>query len=351
MRDREITAEAVRALAGIPNLFAEQVSTPDSDADFGLGDLWLQVTSPQGEQLYAVAAEPRLSQSTLDVAIAQFQERARRWQEEGDGVDWKPLLVAGQVSDAVADELMAAGLEFADAAGNAYLDSRVGYILVLGRRRERIDVRDPFTPAGLKVAHALLSDRSLLAKGYRDIARAAGVSLGAVGYAIRALLEDQYLFKGKSGALHMSDVERLTERWELGYAERLRPSLAPSSWRLARGQLEGLLDTSRQFAAVVGGELAAAELGMPLRPQTATMYLPKEIRKEFAVAGRLLPTETRADAQVFLLDALSGEPTGGTFTLADPLLVRAELLAIGGDRLRAIADEIRITLLSEKSDD
>lgn len=48
-----------------------------------------------------------------------------------------PLLLTDYVAPAVADDLLAHGMAFADAAGNVHLDGTAGYVLVLGRRCAR----------------------------------------------------------------------------------------------------------------------------------------------------------------------------------------------------------------------
>jgi hypothetical protein len=64
-----------------------------------------------------------------------------------------------------------------------------------------------------------------------------------------------------------------------------------------------------------------------------TVYLSPEKRQHLQRGAKLLPNADRL--QVYLLDEFGASKT----KRAHPLLVRAELLALGNDRLREVADK------------
>ena len=79
----------------------------------------------------------------------------------------------------LADTLRERGVEFIDAAGNAYLNQPPMLIVVKGQRpKETFTPTEPrrgksFQPTGLKVLFALLCQPELANKAYREIAVAA----------------------------------------------------------------------------------------------------------------------------------------------------------------------------------
>jgi hypothetical protein len=94
---------------------------------------------------------------------------------------------------------------------------------------------------------------------------------------------------------------------------------------------------------LVGGELAAARLTNLLRPETVTLYVPESRHKRAPIDLKLLPAE--GTAQVYILTHFAhqdqyDDTLNGQGALLDPLMIRAELLALGGDRLQEVANEL-----------
>jgi len=132
----------------------------------------------------------------------------------------------------------------------------------------------------------------------------------------------------------------------------VRPKLAPSGWRLGKNAtLEGVLSHAATVPGVlVGGEVAADDLTRHLKPATLTLHVPRGKVKSVAAALRLPPADGDADVTLLerfspptrpeashALDQFQGE---SRWTLAHPILVRAELLAQGDGRLRRVADRL-----------
>src|SRR5215510_1499885 len=84
----------------------------------------------------------------------------------------------------------------------------------------------------LQVVFALLCRPDLLNVPYRDIIRAAGVALGAVGNVFRNLQGRNYITDGKrKDSRRLLDPERLFEEWVTNYSMRLRAKLTPRRLR------------------------------------------------------------------------------------------------------------------------
>lgn len=99
------------------------------------------------------------------------------------------------------------------------------------------------------------------------------------------------------------------------------------------GMLAGVV--ARKEGAWLGGESAAARMGLPLRPTTALIYVGDE-RPAVVRALKLRPDPT---GQVELADPLWLRE-GWAKTLAPPVLVRADLMANGDPRQAEMAEEL-----------
>lgn len=313
----------------------------------------LTLTSSSGRQTYLPVSVGHLTDRSLDVALAQRERTAH--------LDAMPplLLPSGGTVDRLVDALVERGVEFLDGAGNMYLSGPACHALVRGRRASPELPRHTFTPAGLRVVYALLTRRELRMATYRELAAATGVGLGTVGRTIASLQAERHVVPTGDDSIRFSDPEGLLQRWELGYVETLRARLKPTSWRAAAKDVRDLFPWNGDPADLrhlrVGGELGAARLTAYLAPQTATLYTPAAQRQRVAKALRLLPDD--ADPNVWILEPVIPPEAEGTDTkaeptrVASPALVRAELLSIGGDRLREVAQLLLGPALEAASDD
>jgi hypothetical protein len=211
---------------------------------------------------------------------------------------------------------------------------------------------------GLKVIFLFLKKLESLNWNYREIERATGVSSGGIELVISNLHEMGFV-RLKGGDLRQSQRELikrrdLLDRWDLGYAERLRPSLFYNRYRMAGSRslydlLDDILGANANDRILISGELGAALLVKDLYPQSATLFFATD-HYDLMKLLKLIPDPT---GNIDVLDSF------GTFNhfdkelldglpLADPLLIRAELLLRGSNRLRAIADEIYNSFIKDR---
>jgi hypothetical protein len=194
------------------------------------------------------------------------------------------------VTPPLADALRAQGIEFIDAAGNAFLNQPPLLVFVKGQRpaeeRPALERGRAFQATGLQVLFALLARPELVARPYREIAAAAGVAHGTVGWVMAELPGLGYAAK-VGGRRRLINGERLFDRWTEAYTRTLRPKLLLGRYR---GDLGALQQTTPwPDGVLIGGELAAARLTRHLRPGTATFYAeavdPKVLLKLTLKAG------------------------------------------------------------------
>jgi hypothetical protein len=281
---------------------------------------------------YLAEVKRGLRPATLGAVVHQLQARAGR-----------PLLVADHVTPPLAEALRAQGVEFIDAAGNAFLNQPPLLVFVKGQRpaHERLALERgrAFQATGLQVLFALLARPGLVARPYREIAAAAGVAHGTVGWVMAELPDLGYLAK-VAGRRRLINGERLLDRWTEAYARTLRPKLLLGRFR---GDIAALHARTAQWPGglLIGGELAAARVTRHLRPGTATFFAQAIDPKVLLRLVLKADAEGKIDFRRRFWD-FPGEDA----QLTPTLLVYADLLAIGDARCLETAQLLRGQLLA-----
>jgi hypothetical protein len=291
-------------------------------------DAWVRVAKNRAHVDYAVEVKRRITPATLGAVIAQLQHEARVDARE-------PLLVTDYVTPPVADNLRAQRQQFADVAGNAYLEGPGFLVYVVGRKpadkHATPRANGAFTTAGLKVQFALICMPEVAAAPHRTIAAAAGVALGAVPKVLADLREiGLVLAIGRTRRLNAT--KRLLDEWALTYARTLRPKMLLGTYVAAGFQTWARwpLDPAE---GRWGGEPAANLLVGYLQPGVLTLYAEK-VPPRIAVEQRLV--RARAFNDTHLLEVR--RPFWGPMLRLDerrtvpPPLVYADLLATGDGR-------------------
>jgi hypothetical protein len=280
---------------------------------------------------YLVEVKPRLRPATLGAVVHQVRAHGGN-----------PLLVTDHVTPPLAEALRARGIEFLDAAGNAFLNQPPLLVFVKGQQPVEgppaVERGRAFQATGLQVLFALLARPELVERPYREIATAAGVAHGTVGWVMAELPGLGYV-ANVGGRRRLVDGERLLDRWTEAYARTLRPKLLLGRYR---GDLDGLQRvTPWPGGVLIGGEFAAARLTRHLRPGTATFYVqaldPKALLK--------LVLKADTGGNVDFRRRFWNFPTEET-QLTPNLLVYADLLAIGDARCLETAQLLRGPLIA-----
>lgn len=249
------------------------------------------------------------------------------------------LLVTDYVTPPVADAFRARGVQFADAAGNAFLKREGLLVIVTGRAQKKTTPRGAaprvFSRGGLKILFAMLAAPSLVESPQRTIAEIARVSLGSVTLFLEGLRSLGFLAEIR-GTRRIVDRGRLIDQWSEAYARVLEPSLtlgrfsakSPAWWR--RTDLT-------PYGVQWGGETAAAILQRDLRPERTLIYTDH-------VPTRLLADQRmKADphGQVVLRQKFWNAVPSPRADVVPPLLIYADLVAAGDARSLQTAKQIR----------
>ena len=257
--------------------------------------------------------------------IGHVVERIRRFGKPG-------ILVTRHVTPPMAEKLKELNIAFIDTAGNAYINKPPFFVYIIGQKKKEIPAAETivraFRPTGLKVVFALLCLPELVKAPYRDIARAANVALGTVGWVMYDLRKLNFLVdRGKHGR-KLINVDKLLDTWIYAYARELRPKLYIGHYDATREEWWEKINMGKnQF--FLGGEPAAARLTDYLKPETITIYGPEEINK-FLITNHL-KKDPQGKIEIFQKFWNFDYPWNYK-TLVPPLLIYADLIATADDR-------------------
>lgn len=299
-------------------------------------DAYLRVIQGQKHVDYVVEVKRTVTPATMGATLAQLKDLA----EVGQPV----LLVTDYLTPPVAEKLHEAKQQFADAAGNAYLDAAGLLVYINGRKpkktRAATDVGQTITVNGLKILFALLCDPVLAEAPHRAIAAAAGVALGAVPPVLQGLRQTGHLLVVGKGR-RLNTTKRLLDEWALLYARKLRTKTLQATY--ATPTFDNWRDWQvNPDEARWGGEPAGALLTDYLRPGNLTLYTerlpPRLMVKQRMVLAGLLTTERLVEIRKPFWGPVVN--TGARADTVPPVLVYADLLATGDGRCMETAQMV-----------
>jgi hypothetical protein len=185
------------------------------------------------------------------------------------------------VAPKTAETFRRAGVQYLDTAGNAWITFGGVLIDVRGRprpdraaSRPRVVAGNLFSPGRAQVVLALLAWPQLWDAPRRDVAHAAGVSLGQAHNALAMLAESGY------GRDHVPRASAdLLELWAAAFPAGLATRLTLATYRGESGTVRKVNPTDPVF---ISGEGAAGDL---LRPATLTLYV-EELDPRLAIRNR-----------------------------------------------------------------
>ncbi len=300
-------------------------------------DAFARIAKGKVQVDYVIEAKRAATPATLGAILAQAKAQAL--------VHGKPvILVTDYVTPPVADRLRTAQQQFIDVAGNAYLEAPGWFVFVVGRKPVRTGppahAAKGATPAGLKVAFALLCDPALANAPHRTIALAAGVALGAVPGILADMRATGQLFVvGMVRRLQAN--KRMLDQWAFAYARTLRPKTLTATYTTQNFK-EWQKWTLDPKQVKWGAEPAAALLTRYLRPGILTLYTEK-LPAKIMIDHRLKTVHVPTDAALvevrrpFWGATLTAGPREDT---VPPVLIYADLLATGDARCIETAEKV-----------
>ena len=302
-----------------------------------------QVTGEEGQRADAVveiAAEGQRYQYVAEIKRVDRFATLGIIKHQLDRYDQPGLLVAPHITPEVAERCRELHIPFIDTAGNAYLHAPGLLVFVKGQRARFENLpREDMTPrtgtaTALRVIFVLLCRQELLNAPYREIVRAAGVALGAVGGVFDDLQGRGYTTGGaRKGDRRLLEPKRLLEEWVTHYPMKLRPKLYPKRFRAATPDWWQRADVTT-YNAQWGGEVAAEKLTGYLKPEVVTLYIrPGKGRENITrlIAAHRLRTDPTGDIE--MLDTFWDFPADHDHPdVVPPVLAYADLVATHDSR-------------------
>ncbi|PZO45144.1 MAG: hypothetical protein DCF19_01240 [Pseudanabaena frigida] len=267
----------------------------------------------------------------------------------------RPLLVTRNLSNLVIDQLLERNIEFIDVDGNLYLNSSGIYMVVRNQTsKENTNKSLEITTSVLQVIYFILKDPSIIASdgingSYEkiDCLLGSGITPKTVKNTLERLQELDYIKRTRKG-YEIIDYIKLLERWELGYAERLRSKLLIGTFRYIGRQsfleIENkLTQYAHKYGYLIGGELAASIMTQYLRPVGATLHIHKDHNYFPLVVDLRLKPDPDGNIEIYQRFYRQSDQHGRNEELNNlihPLLVHAELVRTGDSRLKEAAQLI-----------
>lgn len=329
--------EQERTLLNQATTAASQLTGLDISFDQGPGldgkriDCMITIRGQDGE----VHLPTEIVRNLTTTAIGPVAARMRNLGGPG-------LLVTPYVNRNMAERLKTLGVPFLDLSGNMFINVPPYFIYIVGQARVEEASNSQgtaFNPMGLQVIFTLLSVPERVSSTYRDIADDSGVSLGTVANTLAALERGGFVVDRGNRGRALTNVEELSRRWVMEYAERLRPKLFMGRYSPSEPTWSAREGTDH----FLGGETAAALLTDHLKPALQTFYLKGEL-KNFAIANRLKkdPQGTIECLRAFWRFNYPWEHG----RMAPPLIIYADLLASGDPRNLETAEIIHERFLA-----
>jgi hypothetical protein len=351
-------------LNNLPQIKAVYVVDEPYTSDRLIADGKLVLHSPQGEVEYIVEIKSNVTLQTLESVLQQlklYQERLEPGQ--------RMLLVGDRLSRTVIAQLIEKQVEFVDVSGTIYLNNSHLYVLI--QKDESRPARSTplrWTQAHLKIVYVLLKEPKILDKDPKTLKKVLPALAGLGSYAdlyrrLRELRDANYLESGFNNKYRITDYVNLLERWEIAYAETLRPGLLIDTFRPARDRKvsevfdqalelsrnQGFL--SRQPKFLIGGELGAAIITSYLHPIKATFHFPEGTNhRELAVKLQLLPDPGGAIVFLKQFNQYDAWESYDRHPLVDPLLIHAELSLETDERVKETAQRLFDQCLAQRAD-
>jgi hypothetical protein len=258
------------------------------------------------------------------------------------------LVIARTIPTRLKEGLQKLGVNYIDAAGNAFINHDPLFIWIDGRK-EMYRIPDlkakPISKAGLKVIFQLLLNEDYINETVREIAKTAEVSLDTVHKTIKGLKELQFLIPLNNHTLQWNKKRELYDRWMTEYEIRLKPGLHVGNFRFLN-EKEFLNWKKMGFKSKLtkwGGEPAGELLTGFLKPEKLTIYT-MENRLDLVKNYRIVPDPK---GYIDIYDRFWKVDEPGKHTVP-PLLVYTDLVNTGNRRNLETAEKVYEQYLQDK---
>ncbi len=344
--EEKLLQQCLENLKLLPNIQITPKKTANDRVDSNTDGI-ITIHSPLKSVDYMYVIQPNVTSTTAKLIVAYFKLQQQKITE-------KLFLITRYLSEATINKLVENNIEFIDTAGNIYLNSPSAYILIRGKHRpkDKSVSTAKITLNNLKVIYILLQSPDILRKSLKELANAAGVRSGIVINTLKNLYQLGYLQRQRDGKYRIIRYAKLLERWEIGYAETLRPKLFLGNFTpIIKDKFSELSDNIIQQAKennfLIGGELGAAIATSYLIPLGAVLY----VKDNYRLIAAQLKLKPSPEGEIIFLQQF-GSDNADDYNqrelIADPLLLHAELMMGNNERLEETAKLILAKYIKDR---
>lgn len=288
--------------------------------DLGRPDGEIRIAHQNLELYFAIDVKLRITPATIGIVTQELLNNRV-----------KGLLITRYATPQIAELLKEMDIPFIDTAGNAYINKPPLFIYITGNKPKgpyKEPLQRAFKPGGLRVIFVLLCIPGMENKPYREIAEAANVALGTVGWVVKELKMTGYLMDMGRRGRKLVRKDNLLKRWVTAYPEQLRPKEQKGRFRAMDDDWWKNVEI-KHHGAYWGGEVAAAILTNYLKPATVTIYTNKPIGK-LLLKNKLKRVH---EGNIEIFNVFWGFKHNGYYDdIVHPILIYADLLATGDIR-------------------
>ncbi|NJO62821.1 MAG: hypothetical protein HC836_32740 [Richelia sp. RM2_1_2] len=344
--EEKLLQQCLENLELLPNIQITPKSIPNKRVDSKETGI-ITIHSPLKSVDYMYAIQPDVTSTTAEVVIDYLLLKQQKLNE-------KLFLITRSLSETAIDKLVANNIEFIDTNGNIYLNNSAAYIFIRRKHlfQEKSVSNSQITFNNLKVIYVLLKSPDILRASSEELALAAEVTSITVNDTLKNLYKLGYLQRQRDGKYIITRYSKLLERWEMGYAETLRPELllgtyTPTLRSKFTEVADNLIQKAKENNFLIGGELGAAIATSYLIPTGAVLYV-KENHQLIAEELKLKPSPEGNIIFCQQFGSHNAYDYNQSKQVVDPLLIYAELMMENNERLEETAKRVFVKYIENR---
>lgn len=245
------------------------------------------------------------------------------------------LLLTGELSASMMQQLHQDGIPVLDAAGNCYIQFEGLMMFCQGRKSDLAASKEvlSFKESGLKVLYFILSDINNVNMPFREIQAQTGVGLATINKLFTSLKQNGYLFSSSKGR-HLKKMDGLLAIFVDNYCRVIKPKALMATMNFLPGTREKWLEKKLPQGMQWGGEPGAFVRDKYLHPELWDIY--SSVASAKLITDRVAIPAPDGEIRVyrkFWMDELD-EKT------APALIIYADLMGSGDSRCIEAAQRI-----------
>lgn len=257
------------------------------------------------------------------------------------------ILICEYINEDLGRRLRKEKINYLDKVGNAFIVAESLYVSIQGKQpvdKVEDDKANPlFTETGLKVIFALLTNHGLLNTNYRRVADCANVSMGTIGWVLRALKDQGFTVESRHKR-GWNDRPRLLRKWVDEFST-LRVKTHIGRYYTQDEQWWKTVEL-KKYDAVLGGEIAASMQAGNFTPELGCIYVGRNQQGNLIRDLQLVPAggliSAGVSTSIEILSKFWGHVDDNTAhtDITHPLLTYADLFDSWDPKSQKTAEQI-----------